>query len=288
MAIIKDRRILSLTPLVLFLVFYMAGSLVVGDFYKIPITVAFMFACIFAIAMSSEYSFSKRIEYFSRGASNSNLMLMLWIFVLAGAFAQSAKSMGCIDATVNLTLYLLPPNMLLPGLFLAACIVSLSIGTSVGTIVSLTPIAVGLAGETGYDTAFLAAIVVGGSFFGDNLSFISDTTIAATATQGCRISDKFRVNLFLAVPAAIIVLAIYIVMGIDGKPTSSAYDIEILKVLPYAAVLIVAICGMNVLGVLTVGILLTGALGIGTGALSVSGWLESLGAGISNMGELIN
>ncbi len=287
MAIIKDRRILSLTPLVLFLVFYMAGSLVVGDFYKIPITVAFMFACIFAIAMSSEYSFSKRIEYFSRGASNSNLMLMLWIFVLAGAFAQSAKSMGCIDATVNLTLYLLPPNMLLPGLFLAACIVSLSIGTSVGTIVSLTPIAVGLAGETGYDTAFLAAIVVGGSFFGDNLSFISDTTIAATATQGCRISDKFRVNLFLAVPAAIIVLAIYIVMGIDGKPTSSAYDIEILKVLPYAAVLIVAICGMNVLGVLTVGILLTGALGIGTGALSVSGWLESLGAGISNMGELI-
>ncbi len=278
---------MALSPLVVFLAIYMIGSLVVGDFYKIPITVAFMFASIYAIAISNRFPLYKRIEYYSRGASNSNLLLMLWIFVLAGAFADSAKSMGCIQATVDFTLHFLPGSMILPGLFLAACFVSLAVGTSVGTIVALTPIAVGVAGETGHSTALLTAIIVGGSFFGDNLSFISDTTVVATSTQGCRISDKFRVNLFLAAPAALIVLVIYVILGLGHPSHVVEYDIDIIKVIPYAVVLIVALSGMNVLAVLTTGILLTGILGIGTGSFDMYGWMSAMGDGITNMGELI-
>ena len=283
----KKRSLLALSPLGLFLAIYLLGSLVVGDFYKIPITVAFMFSSIYAIAISNRFPLYKRIEYFSRGASDSNLLLMLWIFVLAGAFANSAKTMGCIQATVDFTLHFLPGDMILPGLFLAACIVSLSVGTSVGTIVALTPIAVGVAGESGHSTTLLTAIIVGGSFFGDNLSFISDTTVVATSTQGCRISDKFRVNLFLAAPAAVLVLLLYFIMGYGQGTPAGHYELDFLKVIPYAVVLIVAISGMNVLAVLTTGILLTGILGIATGSFSLFGWLSSMGDGITGMGELI-
>ena len=199
----------ALSPLLVFIVLYLVTSIVARDFYKVPITVAFMVASIYAVASSGKMPLQKRIESYSRGAASGNLMMMLWIFVLAGAFANAAKEMGCIDATVNLTLHLLPAEMLLAGVFLAACFISLSIGTSVGTIVALVPIAAGLASGTGTSTALMTAIVVGGAFFGDNLSFISDTTIAATQTQGCRLSDKFRVNLFIAAPAALIIFIVY-------------------------------------------------------------------------------
>mgnify|MGYP002620282575 CR=1 FL=1 len=270
-----------------FIAFYLVTSIIAGDFYKIPITVAFMVSSVYAIIISSGKPLMSRINIFSRGAATEQMMLMIWIFVLAGAFAHSAKMMGSIDATVNLTLSLLPPQMILAGMFLAACFISLSIGTSVGTIAALTPIAAGVASETGTDVAMMTAIIVGGSFFGDNLSFISDTTIMATQTQGCRLSDKFRVNAFIVVPAALVILVVYLLMGSGVSAPQQIPSVQWVKVIPYLAVLITAIFGMNVMAVLTLGILLTGAIGMLTGSFGFYDWLGSMGEGILSMGELI-
>ncbi len=281
------KGLIALSPLMVFIAFYLVTSIIAGDFYKIPITVAFMVSSIYAIIISSGKPLIKRINTYSRGAATEQMMLMIWIFVLAGAFAHSAKMMGSIDATVNLTLSLLPPQMIFAGLFLAACFISLSIGTSVGTIAALTPIAAGIASETGTDVALMTAIIVGGSFFGDNLSFISDTTIMATQTQGCRLSDKFRVNAFIVTPAALIILVIYIFMGQSIHAPQHIPSVEWLKVIPYLVVLITAIFGMNVMAVLTLGILLTGIIGLMTGSFDIYGWFGAMGDGILSMGELI-
>ena len=278
---------MALSPLAVFIILYLVTSIIAGDFYKVPITVAFMVSSVYAIIISSGKPLMQRINTFSRGAATEQMMLMIWIFVLAGAFAYSAKTMGSIDATVNLTLSLLPPQMLLAGMFLAACFVSLSIGTSVGTIAALTPIAAGVASETGTDVALMTAIIVGGSFFGDNLSFISDTTIMATQTQGCRLSDKFRVNFFIVAPAAIMILVVYLVMGSGVSAPQQIPEVEWVKVIPYLAVLITAIFGMNVMAVLILGILLTGIIGIFTGSFDLYGWFGAMGEGILSMGELI-
>jgi len=215
------------------------------------------------------------------------MMLMIWIFILAGAFAHTAKTMGAIDATVSFALTLLPGQMLLAGLFLAACFISVSVGTSVGTIVALTPIAAGVAQQTDTSVALMTAVVVGGSFFGDNLSFISDTTIVATSTQGCKLSDKFRVNSFIVIPPALLILLVYIIMGTDIQSPQHLPDVAFIKVVPYLAVLFTAIFGLNVMGVLTLGILLTGAIGIADGSFDVYGWFGAMGDGIKGMGELI-
>lgn len=281
------KGLLALSPLMVFITLYLVTSIIAGDFYRVPITVAFMAASVYAVAISGGMSLAKRIDTFSQGASTNQMMLMVWIFVLAGAFANSAKAMGSIDATVNLTLALLPPQMLLAGLFLAACFISLSIGTSVGTIVALTPIAAGLAQHMGTSVPMLTAVIVGGSFFGDNLSFISDTTIAATQTQGCKLSDKFRVNSFLVMPAALIIFILYIVIGKQVQAPDQQPPIDVLKVVPYIVVLVTAIFGMNVMAVLTLGILLSGVIGIATGSYDLYGWLGSMGQGILGMGELI-
>ena len=278
---------MALSPLGVFIVLYLVTSIVAGDFYEVPITVAFMVASIYAVMVSGGMPLKQRIDVYSRGASSEQMMLMLWIFVLAGAFANSAKAMGSIDATVNLTLWLLPPQMLLAGLFLAACFISLSIGTSVGTIVALTPIAAGVAEQTGTSTAMLTAIVVGGSFFGDNLSFISDTTIAATQTQGCKLSDKFRVNSFVVMPAALLVSVLYMVMGVNMQAPADTPPIEPLKVVPYVMVLVTALFGMNVMAVLTLGIALTGLIGLLGGSYDLYGYFGAMGDGIVSMGELI-
>ena len=283
----NKKGIIALSPLLVFIVLYLVTSIIARDFYKIPITVAFMISSIFAVAISGNQPLQKRIETFSRGAGTGNLMLMLWIFVMAGAFANSAKLMGSIDATVNLTLTLLPAELLLAGLFLAACFISLSIGTSVGTIVALVPIAAGIAQSTGTPNAMMTAVVVGGAFFGDNLSFISDTTIAATQTQGCRLSDKFRVTFYIAAPAALIILGIYSLMGTSMQSPSNIPQIELLKVVPYLVVLITAIFGMNVMAVLTLGLILTGIIGMLNGSYDVYGWFKAMGDGILGMGELI-
>ena len=280
------KGLLALSPLAVFIVLYLVTSIVARDFYKVPITVAFMVTSIYAIAVTRG-KLRRRINVFSRGAGSPEMMLMLWIFVLAGAFANSAKVMGSIDATVNLTLAVLPSQMLLAGLFLAACFISLSIGTSVGTIVALTPIAAGVATQTGSSVALMTAVVVGGSFFGDNLSFISDTTIIATQTQGCKLSDKFRVNSFIVIPAALVILAVYVFMGQGMTAPTAVPSVEPLKVLPYLVVLLTAVFGLNVMAVLALGILLTGIIGLTSGAFDIYGWLQAMGDGIIGMGELI-
>lgn len=283
----NKKGLIALSPLLVFVVFYLVTSIIAGDFYKIPITVAFMVSSIFAIAIGGNAPLKQRIETFSRGAGTGNMMLMLWIFILAGAFANSAKMMGSIDATVNLTLNLLPSNMLLAGLFIAACFISLSIGTSVGTIVALTPIAAGVAESTGTPIALMTAVVVGGSFFGDNLSFISDTTIVSTTTQGCKLSDKFRVNSFLVMPVAIIIFIVYLIMGRELNSPTDIAPVSYIKVIPYIVVLITACFGMNVMAVLTLGICLTGFIGIIDGSFDIYGWFGAMGNGILGMGELI-
>ena len=260
---------------------------------NLSLTVAFMFSSIYAVAISGGIPIKKRIDTYSRGAGASNLMLMLWIYVLAGAFASSAKAMGAVDATVNFALSILPASMILPGLFLAACFISLSIGTSVGTIVALVPIAAGLANSVDANLALTVAIIVGGAYFGDNLSFISDTTVVATQTQGCRMSDKFRVNALIVIPAALIILAIYSILGMGTKAPTHVGEIEYVKILPYIVVLITAIAGMNVMAVLTLGTILCGIIGIISNLMGmphsydIFGWFSAMGDGVTGMGELI-
>lgn len=281
------KGLIALSPLAVFTALYLVTSIIAGDFYKVPITVAFMVTCMYAIIITGGIPLKKRMDVFSRGAGSNQMMLMLWIFILAGAFANAAKEMGAIDATVNLTLTLLPEQMLLAGLFIASCFISLSVGTSVGTIVALTPIAAGIAQQTGNSIPLLTAVVVGGSFFGDNLSFISDTTIVATSTQGCRLSDKFRANSFIVMPAAMFILVVYLIMGNDIEVPKQVIQVEYVKVIPYVIVLLTALFGMNVMAVLTIGILLTGIIGIINADFDLFGWFAALGQGITGMGELI-
>ena len=278
---------LALSPMLVFMVVYLVGSILAGDFYKVPLTVAFLAASAYAVCITPKLKLKKRVAIFSRGAGDENLMLMVWIFILAGAFAKAAGTMGAIDATVDLTLRMLPESMLLPGLFLAACFISLSIGTSVGTVVALTPVAVGIAEQTGSSLPLIVAIVVGGPFFGDNLSFISDTTIVATQTQGVRMSDKFKANIYLAGPAALIALVLYIILGQGVHAPSNVAWPDWYKILPYVAVLILAIAGMNVLLVLLIGIVLAGIIGIACGNFDLTGWMGAMGEGIMGMSELI-
>lgn len=280
-------KIVALLPLVIFLGIYLVGSLLAGDFYKISITIAGMVASIVAVAMTRQ-PLSEAIGNYSRGATDQNIMLMIWIFVLAGAFAASTKAMGAVDATVALTLRVVPEQFLPAGIFIAACFTSISIGTSVGTIVALTPIASAIAEQTGSPTPWLVAIVVGGALFGDNLSFISDTTIAATRTQGCSMRDKFRTNVKIVTPAAIVTLLIYIIAPQEtitytaAEMTSPWYTI-----LPYLLVLILSAIGTNVLIVLTLGILTSGAIGLACGQLNLLDWFSVMGEGIDSMGQLI-
>ena len=278
---------MALLPLVIFLGIYLVGSLLAGDFYKISITIAGMVASIVAVAMTRQ-PLSEAIGNYSRGATDQNIMLMIWIFVLAGAFAASTKAMGAVDATVALTLRVVPEQFLPAGIFIAACFTSISIGTSVGTIVALTPIASAIAEQTGSPTPWLVAIVVGGALFGDNLSFISDTTIAATRTQGCSMRDKFRTNVKIVTPAAIVTLLIYIFTQQDAI-TYNATDVTSpwYTILPYLLVLVLSAIGTNVLIVLTLGILTSGAIGLACGQMNLLDWFSVMGEGIDSMGQLI-
>ena len=279
----------ALSPIIVLLTTYLAGSIIAGDFYRIPITTAFIVASIYAVAITRGTTLDERIEHFSKGAANTRIMYMIWIFVLAGAFAALAKAMGAVDATVQLTLNLIPSNYLPAGIFIAACFISLSIGTSVGTIVALTPVVTALAAKMNCDTAWLVAIVVGGAFFGDNLSFISDTTIAATQTQGCSMRSKFRTNIRLVMPAAVVTLLLYAFSGnsIEQIESTSVTVSEALKCIPYLTVIICALVGVNVLLVLILGIVIAGAMGITYGMVDGISIFTEMGSGIMGMSELI-
>ena len=291
----NKKGLKALSPLFLLLaliaaiiVMSLTGTIADGKSVPVmPLTVAFLIASIYAIAASGGMPLTKRIDTYSRGAGATDLLLMLWIYVLAGAFATTAKAIGSIDATVNFTLGVLPPNLILPGLFLAACFVSISIGTSVGTVVALVPIAAGIAQQTGSNAALVTAIVVGGAYFGDNLSFISDTTVVATQTQHCKMSDKFRVNVMIVAPAALIILAIYAFLGTNVQAPAHVGEASFIKVLPYLVVLVTAICGMNVMAVLSIGIILCGVIGLLQGSFGLFGWFLSMNSGIISMGEMV-
>ena len=284
---INGKSVAAISPLLVFVVLYLVTSIIVRDFYKVPITVAFMVSSVYAVATMRGVPLEERVKVYSQGAGSPNLMLMIWIFILAGAFAQSAQAMGAIDATVNLTLRLLPGNLLLAGIFLASCFISLSIGTSVGTIVALVPVAAGIAAKTDVSVVFMTAVVVGGAFFGDNLSFISDTTIAATRTQGCVMRDKFRVNSLIAFPAALLVFIYYIIYGSHIEVAQNIPHVDWLKVIPYIIVLGTAVAGVNVLLVLLLGLISTGIVGMAYGTFDVFGWFGAMGKGMTGMGELI-
>lgn len=278
---------LALSPLFVFLCLYLASSIIANDFYRIPISAAFLLASIYGILICRGKSLEERVSVFSRGAGNRNVLLMIWIFVLAGAFAATAKQIGAIDATVNLALRILPGKLLYAGLFLASCFISMSIGTSVGTIVALVPVAAGIAQEIGAGEAMITAIIVGGAFFGDNLSFISDTTIAATRTQECSMSDKFKVNFRIVGPAAVVVTLLYIFLGKSVSVVPEAGAVELALLIPYILVIILAITGVDVSAVLAIGIAVNAMIGFAQGSLDWSGWLEGIGSGISGMGDLI-
>ena len=284
----NKQGLLSLSPMFVLVALIVGLSLYFRDAYKVPLVIVFVITSAISLLTLRHTPLNERINIFSRGAGQSDLMLMIWIFILAGAFASSAKAMGAVDATVNLTMQILPPSMLLPGIFLASCIVSLSIGTSVGTIAALVPIAVDMASKTGVDVTTLTAATVGGAFFGDNLSFISDTTIVATKTQGCAMRDKFRTNFLIALPAAAITFAIYVVYGLNQDTTTiEVGEVSAIKIIPYLIVLVTAICGLNVMIALPLGLILTGLIGICSGSYDFSGWCDTMTQGIFSMNETI-
>lgn len=279
---------MGLTPLLIFLVTYLLSSVILQDFYKVPLSVAFILTSVYAVLITPRMSIEERLAHFSKGASDRNILLMIWIFILSGAFAYSAKSMGAVDAVVQALLYVLPDFLIFPGLFLVACFVSISIGTSVGTIVALAPIAIGMAEPLGVDKALMAGLILGGAFFGDNLSFISDTTIAATRLLGCQMADKFRANIRIALPAAVVAFFIYLFLGLSvDRAENTELSVSPWLILPYLIVLFCALRGVNVVLVLLYGIFSVGLIGILCGQTELWGWVASLGEGINSMGELI-
>lgn len=265
---------------------YLATSIIAQDFYKVPITVAFLVSALYALWLTKG-SADTRMKIFAKGAGNNQMVLMVLIFILAGAFAASAKAMGAVDATVNLALRYLPESFILPGVFLASCFISLSIGTSCGTIAALTPVAVGIAQQSGINVSMMVGLVVGGTYFGDNLSFISDTTIIATQTQGCKMSDKFKVNSRIVVPVAVIMLIVYFILGKGVTLDHSIPEVDLWKVIPYLVVIGTALYGIHVLLVLVIGLLMSGAIGMLEGTYDVFGLFAAMNEGMMGMAELI-
>ncbi|MCM1066129.1 MAG: Na+/H+ antiporter NhaC family protein [Muribaculaceae bacterium] len=280
------RGLLALSPVAVFLLSYVAVSVALGDFYSMPVAVALLLASVWSVVIFRGRDLAERVETFSRAAGHVNILYMVWIFVLAGAFASLAKAIGSVEATVNLALSVFPPSLILPVLFFAACFISLSIGTSVGTVVALTPLAVEIAGAEHADVAFYVAVILGGAFFGDNLSFISDTTIAATRSQGCSMADKFKANAWIVFPAALVTLGVYAAIGSSTATLPELSDSNPWLMLPYVLVIVTAILGWNVTLVLTVGIASAVVLGLFSGH-SLIGMAGSAGEGINSMGELI-
>lgn len=284
---VKKGSILGLLPLGAFLVVFLGSGVITGDFYKMPAIVAFIIATIVGFSLNRKVSLGEKIEVFCKGAGNVDIISMIMIFILAGSFSSVAKAMGGVDSTVNLSLSILPPNLLVSGLFVIGCFISISMGTSMGTIAALGPIGIGIAAKTGIPASLVIGAVVGGAMFGDNLSMISDTTIAATKTQGCELKDKFRVNFLIVLPAAIIT-AIFLAVITSGYSLggSSSYSYDLIKVFPYLGVLVGALCGVNVFVLLSFGVVFAGGIGLFTNSFGLFGFIEAISGGIAGMYEL--
>jgi len=283
----KKGNAIALLPLDVFMALFLGVSLIMKDFYKMPVVVALIIASTIAILQNRKVSIDAKVEQFCKGAGDSSIILMCLIFILAGAFAEVSKSMGAVDATVNLGLAVFPPSLMVAGMFVIGSFLSMSLGTSVGTIVTLAPIAVGIAEKTGLPVGFLIAAVVSGAMFGDGLSMISNSTVAATKTQDVEMVDKFKANFKIVLPAAIITLIIYafLTLGMDVNATE-AYDYELIKIIPYVAVLVIALTGLNVVLVLVGGIVLSAIIGLIYGSFDIFTVFQLSLKGIAGMEDI--
>lgn len=284
----NQERVVALIPLAVFLLLFAGTGIVTGDFYAMPVVVAFMIAGIIGILDNRKEALQTKIEVFCKGAGNTDIMMMCMIFLFAGAFSSVAKAMGAVDATVKLSLGMLPEHFIAGGLFVVACFISIAMGTSVGTITALTPIGLGVAQTTGMPTALLVGAIVSGSMFGDNLSMISDTTIAAVRTQGCELKDKFRVNFLIVLPAAIITIILLTVIAMPYTPQASiSYHYKLMEIIPYIAIFVGALLGTNVFVLLGLGIILAGSIGLINGSFNLLGMIQVVADGMKGMQELV-
>ncbi|MCU7744518.1 Na+/H+ antiporter NhaC family protein [Priestia megaterium] len=277
----------ALLPLGVFLVLFVGSGIITGDFYKLPVLVAIIIAAIVALAMNRKDSLNVKVERFAKGAGHPDIIIMVLIFILAGAFSQVAKGMGAVDSTVNLALSVLPQSLVVVGIFVIGAFISISMGTSMGTIAALGPIAVGISEQAHVSITLAIAAVVGGAMFGDNLSVISDTTIAAVRTQKTNMSDKLKVNFFIVLPAAIVTVILLLVMTLGNTSSVEIKDFSWFKILPYVGVLVAAIFGANVLSILTGGIVLASVIGLADGSYTLSSLAKTVTEGIGGMSELI-
>ena len=283
----KKGNLLALLPLAVFLLLFVGSGIITDDFYKTPVLVAFIISTVVALLSNRKESMNKKMDVFCKGAGHADIISMCIIFLLAGAFGTVTKTIGGVDSIVNLSLSVLPANLVVVGLFLIGCFISLSMGTSVGTIAAIAPIGIGVAEATGIPVALVLGAVVGGAMFGDNLSMISDTTIAAVRTQGCELKDKFKVNFSIVLPAAIItVILIAVKTSSYNVELNEVYTYELVKIVPYLVVLIGALLGANVFALLSGGTIFASLVGIYTGSFDLFGAIESINAGMSGMFEL--
>lgn len=283
----QNGKAYGLLPLFLFVCLFVGSGLITGDFYSLPIVCAALIAAVFSLAMNRKETLNQKMEWFAKGAGHPDIMIMIMIFILAGAFSSATKAMGAVDSTMHLALSLIPGQFMVAGLFVIAAFISISLGTSMGTIAALAPIGAGISGEIGISASITAAAVVGGAMFGDNLSFISDTTIAAVRTQKTKMTDKFKTNFLIILPAAVITIILFMIFTSGGHPGVQSESYSLVKVLPYLCVLIFALLGFNVMAVILAGIVLAGIIGIADGSLTVHTYLTAVTEGISGMSELI-
>lgn len=277
----------ALLPLGVFLVLFVGSGIITGDFYKLPVLVAIIIAAIVALAMNRKDSLNVKVERFAKGAGHPDIIIMVLIFILAGAFSEVAKGMGAVDSTVNLALSVLPQSLVVAGIFVIGAFISISMGTSMGTIAALGPIAIGISEQAHVSVTLAIAGVIGGAMFGDNLSVVSDTTIAAVRTQKTNMTDKLKVNFFIVLPAAIVTVILLLLMTLGNTSSVEIKDFSWFKILPYIGVLVAAVFGANVLSILTGGIVLAGVIGLADGSYTLSSLAKTVTEGIGGMSELI-
>lgn len=280
---------IAFLPLIVFLLLYVGCGITFtlmgaeSPFGQFPRHVALLAGVAVALMLAPDVKVGKKLDLFCESMGNSGVMMIILIYLMAGGFQGAAAAMGGKDSVINLALHLIPASLLIPGVFLMCCFISTAIGTSMGTIAAMAPVAIGVAQGAGLNAAIVGAAVIGGSYFGDNLSMISDTTISAAQGCGSEMKDKFRMNFFMALPAAIVAIIIYGVLGSSGAGSVEAGGYNIIQVLPYIVVLITALMGINVAVVLFVGILMTGVIGIAMGTVGFFEWVQAIGGGMSDM-----
>ena len=278
---------LALLPILVFLVIFLGAGCITGDFYSVPAIVGFLIALLVGFLQNRKVSFQEKITLITQGVADENIVTMCLIFLVAGGFSKAVDMAGGVESTVNLGLSIMPPNVAVAGLFVISCFISVSMGTSMGTIAAMAPIAVGISDKAGVGMAICAGAVMGGAMFGDNLSMISDTTIAAVRTQGAEMKDKFRENFLIVLPAAVITVILFLIVPGSGQGASfEGLEYNVLKILPYLVVLIGALIGINVFVVLISGIVLSLLVGVGTGAIAPAEIFQVVGDGVTSMYDI--